>query len=73
MPTLLTILGVIMFLREGWVIGNSGLLGGLLIITLAFGITGATGLSLSSLTPRRCWSISCSSACTSASPTSAPG
>lgn len=53
MPTLLTILGVIMFLREGWVIGNSGLLGGLLIITLAFGVTGATGLSLSSLTTRR--------------------
>ncbi|QDG50521.1 Na-K-Cl cotransporter [Persicimonas caeni] len=50
MPTLLTILGVIMFLREGWVIGNSGLLGGLVIITLAFGITTATGLSLSSLT-----------------------
>jgi amino acid transporter len=50
MPTLLTILGVIMYLREGWVIGNSGLLGGLLIMTMAFGITGATGLALSSLT-----------------------
>lgn len=24
-PTLLTILGVILFLREGWVIGNAGL------------------------------------------------
>ena len=26
-PTLLTILGVIMYLREGWIIGNAGLLG----------------------------------------------
>jgi amino acid transporter len=50
MPTLLTILGVIMYLRAGWVVGNTGLLGSLLIITLAFGITGATGLALSSLT-----------------------
>ena len=50
MPTLLTILGVIMFLREGWVVGNTGLLGGMLIITIAFGITAATGLSLSSIT-----------------------
>ncbi|MDX1568774.1 MAG: amino acid permease, partial [Longimicrobiales bacterium] len=46
-PTLLTILGVIMFLREGWVIGNAGLGGGMLIILLAFGITGATALSMS--------------------------
>ena len=38
-PTLLTILGVIMFLREGWVMGNAGLLGGFLVIQLAFGIT----------------------------------
>jgi solute carrier family 12 (sodium/potassium/chloride transporter), member 2 len=49
-PTLLTILGVIMFLREGWVVGNAGILGGLLIILLAFGITAATALSLSSIT-----------------------
>ncbi|MFB6345670.1 MAG: hypothetical protein ABEK50_07865, partial [bacterium] len=35
-PTLLTILGVILFLREGWVVGNAGLLGSWLIITLAF-------------------------------------
>ena len=49
-PTLLTILGVIMYLREGWVIGNAGVLGGLLIIGLAFGITAATGLALSSIT-----------------------
>ncbi len=49
-PTVLTILGVIMYLREGWVIGNAGLLGGLLIIGIAFGISGATGLSMSSVT-----------------------
>ncbi len=49
-PTLLTILGVIMYLREGWVIGNAGILGGVLIILLAFGITSATALSMSSIT-----------------------
>lgn len=48
-PTLLTILGVIMYLRLGWVIGNGGLLGGLAVILLAVGITTATGLSLSSI------------------------
>jgi amino acid transporter len=49
-PTLLTILGVIMFLREGWVIGNAGLLGGLIIILLGFGITICTALAMSSIT-----------------------
>lgn len=49
-PTLLTILGVIMFLREGWLVGNAGLLGAWLIILLAFAITAFTGLSLSSVT-----------------------
>ncbi|MCO6477761.1 MAG: hypothetical protein J5I94_14120, partial [Phaeodactylibacter sp.] len=46
-PTLLTILGVIMFLREGWIVGNAGLGGAILIIVLSFGITAATGLSMS--------------------------
>ena len=49
-PTLLTILGVIMYLREGWVIGNAGLLGGFLIILLAYVITICTALSMSSVT-----------------------
>ena len=49
-PTLLTILGVIMYLREGWIIGNAGLLGGLLIIGLGFGITLCTALAMSSIT-----------------------
>lgn len=49
-PTLLTILGVIMYLRQGWVIGNAGIIGGILIILLAFMITAATGLAMSSIT-----------------------
>ncbi len=48
-PTLLTILGVIMFLRQGWVVGNAGLLGAWLIILLAFAITAFTAFSLSSI------------------------
>lgn len=49
-PTLLTILGVIMYLRAGWTVGNAGLGGAVLIILVAFSITGATGLSMSSVT-----------------------
>ena len=49
-PTLLTILGVIMYLRLGWVVGNAGLVGAVAIILGAFLITGTTGLALSSLT-----------------------
>ncbi len=48
-PTLLTILGVIMYLRLPWVVGNGGVLGGGLVVMLAIGITTATGLSLSSI------------------------
>lgn len=49
-PTLLTILGVIMYLRTGWVVGNAGLGGALLVILLAFGITAATAMSMASVT-----------------------
>ncbi|NPE30898.1 Na-K-Cl cotransporter [Methanococcoides sp. SA1] len=49
-PTLLTILGVIMYLREGWIVGNAGLLGAWLIILISCSITFLTGLSLSSIT-----------------------
>lgn len=49
-PTLLTILGVIMYLRLGWVVGNAGLLGAWLIIVLSFVITLCTALSMSSIT-----------------------
>ena len=37
-PSILTILGVIMYLRFGWVVGNVGLLGTLIIVTLAVAI-----------------------------------
>ena len=49
-PTLLTILGVIMYLRLGWVVGNAGLLGAWLIILLSYLITICTALSMSSIT-----------------------
>jgi len=48
-PTVLTVLGAIMFLRTGWVVGNAGLLGAWLIILLANIITFATGLAISSI------------------------
>ncbi|AHM58118.1 Na-K-Cl cotransporter (plasmid) [Peptoclostridium acidaminophilum DSM 3953] len=48
-PTLLTILGVIMYLRLGWIVGNVGLWGTLLIIALAHVITFSTSLSMSSM------------------------
>lgn len=49
-PTLLTILGVIMYLRMGWVVGNAGLLGTWLIIIVSFAITLFTALSMSAIT-----------------------
>jgi solute carrier family 12 (potassium/chloride transporter), member 4/6 len=48
-PTVLTILGVIMFLRMGWVLGNAGLIGTLLIVVVANIITLITALSMSTL------------------------
>ncbi|NNC46207.1 MAG: Na-K-Cl cotransporter, partial [Winogradskyella sp.] len=49
-PTLLTILGVIMYLRLGWVVGNAGLLGAWFIILISFIITLCTALSMSAIT-----------------------
>lgn len=49
-PTILTILGVMMYLREGWVVGNAGLIGAIMIILMAYVITGTTALSISSIT-----------------------
>ncbi len=49
-PDVLTILGVIMYLRLGWVVGNAGFLGAVAIILLAKSVTVCTGLSLSSIT-----------------------
>lgn len=48
-PSILTILGVIMYLRFGWVVGNVGLLGTLLIVTLSTLITFFTALSIASI------------------------
>lgn len=48
-PTMLTILGVIMYLRMGWVVGNAGVFGALLIVAFANAITLITSLSMSSL------------------------
>jgi len=49
-PDVLTILGVIMYLRLGWVVGNAGFLGAVAIILLAKLITITTALSMSSIT-----------------------
>ncbi|GFZ81227.1 Na-K-Cl cotransporter [Aquaticitalea lipolytica] len=49
-PTFLTILGVIMYIRHPWVVGNAGILGALAIIIIAVAITLSTALSLSSIT-----------------------
>lgn len=48
-PNILTILGIILFLRTGWVVGQAGLFGALLIIALSSLISLLTGLSLSSI------------------------
>ncbi|MFW5807522.1 MAG: amino acid permease [Spirochaetota bacterium] len=48
-PAVLTILGVIMYLRLGWVVGSVGLAKALLIIVLAHIVTVTTGLSIASL------------------------
>ena len=48
-PSILTILGVIMYLRFGWVVGNVGLIGTLIIVTVATSITFLTALSIASI------------------------
>ncbi len=48
-PTVLTILGIILFLRTGWVVGNAGILGAFAIILLSNAISLFTALSLSSI------------------------
>ena len=46
---MLTILGVILYLRMGWVVANAGLVGTLIIVVLAHVITVTTSFSLSAL------------------------
>jgi amino acid transporter len=48
-PSILTILGVIMYLRFGWVVGQVGLMGTLIIVTLSTAITFLTALSIASI------------------------
>ncbi|GAB4323068.1 MAG: hypothetical protein Kow00127_15730 [Bacteroidales bacterium] len=48
-PSLLTILGVIMYMRLGWVVGHGGLITTLVIILLAHVVSITTGLSVSSI------------------------
>jgi len=48
-PSILTILGVIMYLRFGWVVGHAGLTRALVIVAVANLITLVTALSLSAV------------------------
>jgi amino acid transporter len=49
-PTVLTILGVIMYLRHPWVVGNAGVAGAALIVGISVAITLFTSLSMASMT-----------------------
>ena len=48
-PNVLTILGVILFLRSGWVVGNAGLGNAILMLCLANAVTLISTLSLSAI------------------------
>lgn len=48
-PSILTIIGVVMYLRFGWMLGNVGLPTSLAIVTMGSLITFLTGLSISAL------------------------
>ena len=48
-PSILTILGVVMFLRFGWVLGNLGIVSTLIVVTIACSITFLTGLAIAAL------------------------
>src|SRR6056297_431362 len=48
-PTFLTIMGVILFLRLGNIVGSQGILGSILIILLAVSVSISTGLAISSI------------------------
>ena len=52
-PSILTILGVIMYLRFGWVVGNVGLFGTFIIVTLSNSITFLTALSVCAIATDR--------------------
>ncbi len=48
-PSILTILGVILYLRTGWVVGSVGLVQALLIVVIAHVVTLASALSISAV------------------------
>lgn len=48
-PSILTIIGVVMYLRFGWMLGHVGLTTSLFIVTIGSTITFLTGLSISAL------------------------
>ncbi len=48
-PNVLTILGVILFLRSGWVVGNAGLVGAIVMLCIANLVTYISALSLSAI------------------------
>ena len=48
-PSILTIIGVVMYLRFGWMLGHVGLATSLVIVTIGSIITFLTGLSISAL------------------------
>ncbi len=52
-PSILAILGIIMYLRLGWVVGHVGLLGTLIIVTLSTSITLLTALSICAIATDR--------------------
>ncbi len=52
-PSVLTILGVIMYLRFPWVVGHAGLLGALLIVVISHALTVPTALSVASIATNR--------------------
>ena len=54
-PSVLTILGLIMYLRFGWVVGNLGLPLSLVVVLLASSVTLITALSASVMYPCRAW------------------
>ena len=49
-PTVLTILGVIMYIRHPWVVGNAGIVGAMIIVGISVVITLFTSLSMASMT-----------------------
>jgi amino acid transporter len=52
-PSVLTILGVVMYMRFGWVVGHQGLAGALLVVLVSHMISLATGLSVASIATNR--------------------